>query len=93
MGKVHAPLPKIISFWEKQIEASNDLTMALQRQRDGEASHLERLLIFEKNTAEEDNLPLEEGDLNIIMQKHKQGSPFALDVKTAKAKWFKVMRQ
>ena len=74
-------------YFEKQGKAVKELLVALTTQMRSESGHLERLEIFEKEAAEDDDMPLDEGKLAANMEAHKSNSPFALDVAAAKAKW------
>ena len=90
--KALVPHPQIIKFWEKQSKLVNQLLFAQQRQISSEPNHLERLLIFEKNAAKEDDITLDDEELTNIMKSHKISSPFASDVRQAEAKVEEVMK-
>ena len=78
------PHPEIIKIWEKKSRLVKNLLLAQQRQISLEPNHLERLLIFEKNNADEYG-GLNDEELANIMKSHKISSPFAIDVKRAES--------
>jgi len=82
--KATVPHPQIIKFWEKKSRLVKNLLLAQQRQISLEPNHLERLLIFEKNNADEYG-GLNDEELANIMKSHKISSPFASDVEQAEA--------
>ena len=90
--KALVPHPQIIKFWEKQSKAAKELLFAQQRRMSSEPNHLERLLIFEKNNADEYSGGLNNEELANIMKSHKMSSPFASDVRQAEAKVEEVMK-
>ena len=86
-------LPDLVKYWEKQSEATDELLSALEKKMQVEPSHLEKLSIEEKNSAKDDNMPIDEGELATIMEAHKAASPFGADVAAAQAKWIASMKE
>jgi len=86
-------LPDLVKYWERVAETTNELSNALQKQTQTEPSPLEKLSIEEKNSAKDDNMPIDEGELAAIMEAHKAASPFGADVAAAQAKWIASMKE
>ena len=79
-------IPEVLKVFETKTKALEEYKAAVAKQQATESNHLEALMIQEQNMAEEDNMPLDEAELTEIMNKHKENSPFALDVAQAQAK-------
>ena len=58
-----------------------------------EPAHLEALMIKEKEMAETDKMPQNDGELAKVMEAHKANSPFALDVAEAQAKYMRAVKK
>jgi hypothetical protein len=88
-----ADLPQMQKYWEKTIKEAEQYKAAVEKQSEAEPGHMEALLLKEKEFAEDDKMPINEGELVNIMELHKNNSPFALDVATARAKLFEAMKE
>ena len=85
-------IPEVLKVFESKKKALEQYKSAVAKQQTTEPNHLEALMIKEKEFAEEDNMPLDEGELTEIMNKHKENSPFALDVAQAQSKLTGAMK-
>jgi len=87
---------ELLKRFEDMKIANQGVVAALQRQINGEPGHLEALMLFEKNTDIDDAESVEpksEEENDATMQAHIAASPFAVDVASAKAKLFEVMKE
>ena len=86
----------LIQYSENAGKALKELLAAMRTQEASEPAHLERLMIEERNMDSEDAESVEpksDEELAIVMEAHKKASPFALDVKTAEAKFMGAMKE
>jgi len=79
-------------FLENKVKLLQEYQSAVSKQHATEPNHLEAMMLQEQNMAEEDGMPLDESELTEIMNKHKDNSPFALDVAEAQSKLMEVFK-
>ena len=86
----NADLPDVLKYWEKKNKILQQYMSAVAK-AEAEPAHLEALMLREKEMAEDDEIPISDGELAKTMEAHKTNSPFALDVAAARAKLMEAM--